>query len=80
MTDPDGVLQLRHALLRATDRAIGAEAAVELLCAELADARETTAERDALRKRVTAMERSATWRTGRVVVGPIARLAKRRRR
>lgn len=79
--------ELRHALLVATDRAVGAEAELSRLKGAeaardraLAAAKEAVAERDALRKRLAAVHASQTWRVGRLVVGPAARLTRRVKR
>ncbi len=87
---PAGViLGLRHDLLRATDRAVGAEAQLEHLQGRVRQltkeveqsasrVRKLTSERNKLRALVQAMHASTTWRVGRLVVGPTARLKRRR--
>lgn len=85
------ITALRHDLLRATDRAVGAEAQLEHLQRQVAklttDAEQTKAnvrkliaERDKLRKNLDAIHASATWRIGRLVVGPVAGLKRGRAR
>ena len=77
--DPE-VVRLRHELLRVTDRALGAEAAEAQARVELDALLGVRAERDALRKRVAAMQASTTWRVGRAVLKPVSAVARRRRR
>ncbi|MGI8679917.1 MAG: hypothetical protein ACR2LX_14790 [Jatrophihabitans sp.] len=85
------IVGLRHDLLRATDRAVGAEAELDYLRRlnvqltadvdrEVSRARKLTAERDRLRKDIAAMRASTTWRAGRLLVRPAARLRRRRGR
>jgi hypothetical protein len=82
------IFELRHQVLIATDRALGAEAELErlqdTLAAQRAQVEQATKaeqkarkEREALAKEVVAIHQSQTWRAGRLIVGPIARLRRR---
>jgi hypothetical protein len=74
--------QRRHDALTQRDHAIGITAEMEVLRDRIGSAQ--SAQKLAmvkvrrLRKRVASMEASATWRIGRMVVGPLARLRGRR--
>lgn len=84
-------LDARHALLIATDRALGAEASADVARAEaqrlqarLAQLESSitslTRERDGLRKQVAAIYASTTWRAGHTLISPAARAARALRR
>jgi hypothetical protein len=73
----DEITRLRHDLLRVTDRAVGAEAEALRLRTELAT---VTTDRDRLAEQVRTMRASTTWRVGRALVAPAARVRGRRGR
>lgn len=82
------IFELRHQVLIATDRALGAEAEAErlrdTLAAQRAEVeratkaeREARKQRDALAKEVVAIRSSRSWRVGHGLVAPLGRLAGR---